>query len=130
SCGWPPTSSAPRPPPSAWRSGRGAGGGGRLRPVSPASGGRAGGWVGLAERQALVGGGLLALILLVSVGLSVVMARSMARSLRVLRIAAHKVARRTLPDTVERLQRVSHGDDPTLPLVQSAPLEVRSRDEV
>jgi hypothetical protein len=83
-----------------------------------------------AQRQALLGSGLLVLVLLVSVGLSVAMARSMARSLRLLRMAAHKVARRTLPDTVERLQRVSHGDDPMLPLTQAAPLEVHSKDEV
>ncbi|HKE99865.1 MAG TPA: nitrate- and nitrite sensing domain-containing protein [Actinomycetes bacterium] len=83
-----------------------------------------------AERQAFVGSALVVLVLLVSIGLSVAIARSMARSLRLLRRAAHKVARRTLPETVDRLQRITHGDDPTLPLVQERPLEVRSRDEV
>jgi HAMP domain-containing protein len=81
-----------------------------------------------AQRQALVVGiGLLA-VLLVTVGLSLAIARSMIRPLRQLREVANEVADERLPRVVERLQEAHDLD--RVALDQVSPVPVTSRDEI
>jgi HAMP domain-containing protein len=81
-----------------------------------------------AQRQALIVGiGLLA-VLLVTVGMSLAIARSMVRPLRQLRRVAHEVADERLPRVVERLQEAQDLD--RVALDQMSPAPVSSRDEI
>jgi len=81
-----------------------------------------------AQRQALIVGlGLLA-VLLVTVGLSLAIARSMVRPLRQLRQVANEVADERLPRVVERLQEAPDLD--RVALDQVSPVPVNSRDEI
>jgi signal transduction histidine kinase len=81
-----------------------------------------------AQRQALIVGiGLLA-VLLVTVGLSLAIARSMIRPLRKLREVANEVADERLPRVVERLQEAQDLD--RVALDQTSPVPVTSRDEI
>ncbi|HZD00269.1 MAG TPA: nitrate- and nitrite sensing domain-containing protein [Actinomycetes bacterium] len=81
-----------------------------------------------AQRDALiVGVGLLA-VLIATIGLSLVIARSMVRPLRRLRQVAHEVADERLPRVVERLQETPDLDRVTLEHV--SPVPVASKDEI
>jgi signal transduction histidine kinase len=81
-----------------------------------------------AQRQALlIGLGLLA-VLLVTVGLSLALARSMIRPLRQLREAANEVADERLPRVVERFQETQDPD--RVAVDQVGPVPVTSRDEI
>src|SRR6266540_637701 len=81
-----------------------------------------------AQRGAvIVGAGLLA-VLVVTIGLSLVIARSMVRPLRRLRRVAHEVADERLPRVVERLQEAQDLD--RVALDQVSPVPVSSKDEI
>jgi signal transduction histidine kinase len=81
-----------------------------------------------AQRQALIVGiGLLA-VLLVTIGLSLAIARSMIRPLRRLREVANEVADERLPRAVERLQETQDLD--RVAVDQVGPVPVTSRDEI
>jgi HAMP domain-containing protein len=81
-----------------------------------------------AQRQALlIGIGLLA-VLLVTIGLSLAIARSMIRPLRRLREVANEVADERLPRVVERLQETQDLD--RVAVDQVGPVPVTSRDEI
>ncbi len=81
-----------------------------------------------AQRQALIVGlGLLA-VLLVTIGLSLAIARSMIRPLRQLREVANEVADERLPRVVERLQETQDLD--RVAVDQAGPVPVTSRDEI
>ncbi|MEH1016584.1 ATP-binding protein [Micromonospora sp. CPCC 206060] len=77
------------------------------------------------RRTLLVAGGVL-LVLLVAVLTSVVIGRSIARSLRLLRGQALRIAQIELPDALHRLRTVSGG----VPEIDVAPAVVRSLDEL
>ena len=81
-----------------------------------------------AQRQALIVGiGLLA-VLLVTVAMSLAIARSMVRPLRQLRQVANDVADERLPRVVERLQDAQDLD--RVALDQVSPVPVNSKDEI
>ena len=81
-----------------------------------------------AQRQAMiVGAGLLA-VLIVTLGMSLMIARSMVRPLRQLRRVANEVADERLPRVVERLQDAQELDRVALEHVSPAP--VGSKDEI
>ncbi|MBO4208296.1 ATP-binding protein [Micromonospora echinofusca] len=77
------------------------------------------------RRTLLVAGGVL-LVLLVAVLTSVIIGRSIARSLRMLRGQALRIAQIELPDALDRLRTVSGG----VPEIDVAPAVVRSLDEL
>jgi HAMP domain-containing protein len=82
-----------------------------------------------ASTAAITGSLLIGLVVALSGGLSLLMARSMVRSLRALKDAANEVAERRLPRAVERLQRL--GPEDSLDTEATAiPIPVRSGDEV
>jgi signal transduction histidine kinase len=90
-----------------------------------------------AVRQAILEGAGLAVVLALSIGLSILMARAMVRSLRLLKDAAEDVADRRLPLAVERLQSayLDHQDgggagDADATTMEMKPISVRSRDEI
>jgi len=80
-----------------------------------------------ADRRALLYSIALTIVLWLAVGLSLVTARSMVGPLRRLKDAAEKVARRTLPGVVERLQL---GERVDLDAEAAAPIEVYAKDEI
>jgi signal transduction histidine kinase len=73
----------------------------------------------------LVAGGIL-LVLVIAVLTSIVVGRSIARSLRTLRTHALQVAQVQLPDALERLRAMG----PTVPRIDVWPTPVRSIDEI
>ncbi|MFC0532000.1 sensor histidine kinase [Phytohabitans kaempferiae] len=77
------------------------------------------------QRTLLVAGSVLA-VLLIALVISVLIGRSVARSLRELRRHALQVAQDELPDAIERLRGVGHG----VPKIEVPPSTVRSMDEV
>jgi signal transduction histidine kinase len=81
-----------------------------------------------AQTQALLVGLALLAVLIVTIGLSLMIARSMVRPLRRLRQAAHEVADERLPRVVERLQDTQDLDRVTMEHV--SPIPVSSRDEI
>jgi HAMP domain-containing protein len=80
-----------------------------------------------ADRRALLYSIALTIVLWVAVGLSLLTARSMVGPLRRLKAAAEKVARRTLPGVVERLQR---GERVDLDAEATSPVDIHSKDEI
>jgi HAMP domain-containing protein len=80
-----------------------------------------------ADRRALLYSIALTIVLWLAVGLSLVTARSMVGPLRRLKDAAEKVARRTLPGVVERLQL---GERVDLDAEAAAPIEIYAKDEI
>ncbi|HEX6674899.1 MAG TPA: nitrate- and nitrite sensing domain-containing protein [Actinomycetes bacterium] len=80
-----------------------------------------------ADRRALLYSIALTIVLWLAVGLSLVTSRSMVGPLRRLKDAAEKVARRTLPGVVERLQA---GERVDLDAEAAAPIEVYAKDEI
>jgi signal transduction histidine kinase len=81
-----------------------------------------------AQRQALIVGLALLAVLVVTVGLSLGIARSMVSPLRRLRRVANEVADERLPRVVERLQETQDLDRVTLEHV--SPVPVSSKDEI
>ncbi|HZD71691.1 MAG TPA: nitrate- and nitrite sensing domain-containing protein [Actinomycetes bacterium] len=81
-----------------------------------------------AQRDALIVGFALLAVLVVTIGLSLVIARSMVGPLRRLRQAANDVAEERLPRVVERLQETQDLDRVTLE--HASPVPVSSRDEI
>lgn len=77
------------------------------------------------RRTLLVAGSVLA-VLLIALVISVLIGRSVARSLRDLRRHAMHVAQDELPDAIERLRAAGHGT----PRIEVPPSTVRSMDEV
>jgi HAMP domain-containing protein len=77
------------------------------------------------QRTLLVAGSVLA-VLLIALVISVLIGRSVARSLRELRRHALHVAQDELPDAIERLRGAGHG----VPRIEVPPSTVRSMDEV
>jgi HAMP domain-containing protein len=77
------------------------------------------------QRTLLVAGSVLA-VLLIALVISVLIGRSVARSLRELRRHALHVAQEELPDAIERLRGAGHG----MPRIEVPPSTVRSMDEV
>ncbi|MFC0504809.1 nitrate- and nitrite sensing domain-containing protein [Micromonospora costi] len=73
----------------------------------------------------LVAGGIVA-VLLVAVLISVLVGRSVARSIRLLRGQALRIAQVELPDALDRLRTVTGG----VPPMEVAPAVVRSLDEI
>ncbi|SIR91400.1 sensor histidine kinase [Micromonospora avicenniae] len=73
----------------------------------------------------LVAGGIVA-VLLVAVLVSLLIGRSIARSMRLLRGQALRIAQVELPDALDRLRTVSGG----VPHIEVAPAVVRSLDEI
>ncbi|WP_309232129.1 nitrate- and nitrite sensing domain-containing protein [Micromonospora tarensis] len=73
----------------------------------------------------LVVGGVVT-VLLVALLISLVVGRSVARSMRLLRSQALKIAQDELPDTLDRLKTVTGG----VPSIEVAPAVVRSLDEI
>ncbi|WP_240032747.1 nitrate- and nitrite sensing domain-containing protein [Micromonospora globbae] len=73
----------------------------------------------------LVVGGIVA-VLLVAVLISLLVGRSVARSIRVLRGQALRIAQVELPDALDRLRTVTGG----VPHIEVAPAVVRSLDEI
>ncbi|WP_233562927.1 sensor histidine kinase [Micromonospora musae] len=73
----------------------------------------------------LVAGGIVA-VLLVAVLISLLIGRSLARSMRLLRSQALRIAQVELPDALDRLRTVSGG----VPHIDVAPAVVRSLDEI
>ncbi|MFK3985640.1 nitrate- and nitrite sensing domain-containing protein [Micromonospora sp. NPDC050397] len=73
----------------------------------------------------LVAGGVLT-VLLVALATSVIIGRSLNRSLRMLRAQALQVAQIDLPEALERLRTVEAG----VPEIEVAPAMVRSMDEI
>ncbi|MEV4811790.1 nitrate- and nitrite sensing domain-containing protein [Micromonospora avicenniae] len=73
----------------------------------------------------LVAGGIVA-VLLVAVLVSLLIGRSIARSMRLLRSQALRIAQVELPDALDRLRTVSGG----VPHIEVAPAVVRSLDEI
>jgi signal transduction histidine kinase len=79
-----------------------------------------------AERRAIVAIIVVVLVLLLTIGFSLLVARSMVRPLQLLEQTALDVADRQLPGLVERLQQAEEADlDAT-----AEPLPVSSRDEI
>jgi HAMP domain-containing protein len=84
-----------------------------------------------ARRQASVVTATMGLIMALGIGLSLLLARSMARPLLVLERTARAVADQQLPGVVERLQDA--GEDADLVAITregTAPVTIRSRDEI
>jgi HAMP domain-containing protein len=84
-----------------------------------------------ARQQATVVTVTMGLILALGIGLSLLLARSMARPLLVLERTARAVADQQLPGVVERLQDA--GEDADLAAITregTAPVPIRSRDEI
>jgi signal transduction histidine kinase len=79
-----------------------------------------------ADRAAVTSTTIIAVVLALTIGLSVVMARSMVRPLGILRQAANDVAERQLPGVVDRLQR----DRTAEPDPETAPIGITSTDEI
>ncbi|MDQ7904371.1 nitrate- and nitrite sensing domain-containing protein [Phytohabitans sp. ZYX-F-186] len=77
-------------------------------------------------RQTLLVAGSVLAVLLIALVISVMIGRSVARSLRELRRHALHVAQDELPDAIERLRGVGHG----VPTIEVPPSTVRSMDEV
>ncbi|GAB3513338.1 sensor histidine kinase [Phytohabitans suffuscus] len=77
------------------------------------------------RRTLLVAGAVLA-VLLIALIISVMIGRSVARSLHELRRHALHVAQDELPEAIERLRAVGHG----VPKIEVPPSTVRSMDEV
>ncbi|MET7749762.1 nitrate- and nitrite sensing domain-containing protein [Micromonospora sp. NPDC005367] len=73
----------------------------------------------------LVAGGIVA-VLLVAVLISLLIGRSIARSMRLLRSQALRIAQVELPDALDRLRTVTGG----VPHIEVAPAVVRSLDEI
>ncbi|MEU4681114.1 nitrate- and nitrite sensing domain-containing protein [Micromonospora sp. NPDC023737] len=73
----------------------------------------------------LVAGGIVA-VLLVAVLISLLIGRSIARSMRLLRGQALRIAQVELPDALDRLRTVTGG----VPHIEVAPAVVRSLDEI
>ncbi|WP_433386296.1 nitrate- and nitrite sensing domain-containing protein [Micromonospora sp. KLBMP9576] len=73
----------------------------------------------------LVVGGIVA-VLLVALLISVLVGRSIARSMRLLRGQALRIAQLELPDALDRLRTVTGG----VPTIEVAPAVVRSLDEI
>jgi signal transduction histidine kinase len=84
-----------------------------------------------ANRQTLLWlGGTVALLLLTAL-LSLLIARSLINPLRTLQDTAEDVARRQLPETVERIQRRRDPDQPDVPVHGRAwPFDAAAQDEV
>jgi signal transduction histidine kinase len=85
-----------------------------------------------AVRQTVITSVIMLLVVLLAVGLSLLLARSMAQPLVALERSARDVARTHLPGVVERLQRpdarLDHADIEAMALSGGVP--VRSRDEI
>ena len=77
------------------------------------------------RRTLLVAGGVLA-VLLFALLASIVIGRSIARSLRVLRVQALRVAQVELPEALERLRGVNTG----ISEIEVPPADLRSMDEI
>lgn len=77
------------------------------------------------QRTLLVAGAVLG-VLFIALLTSVMIGRSIARSLRTLRSQALQVAQLDLPDTLQRLRSVESG----VPQIDIAPAAVRTRDEI
>ncbi|MFJ8046163.1 nitrate- and nitrite sensing domain-containing protein [Kitasatospora sp. NPDC096147] len=88
--------------------------------------GRAGALQDEADTQALVNGGLIALVLIVAIAGAALVARSMVRSLTRLQVAAEDVAERRLPELVKTLSE----SDPHDVDVTVEPVGVDSADEI
>jgi Nitrate and nitrite sensing/HAMP domain len=80
-----------------------------------------------ASRQALLFTIILTMVLWLTVGLSILMARSMVRPLQILTRTANEVAEERLPNVVERLQHTKDARDLN---VVPEPIPVRSKDEI
>jgi signal transduction histidine kinase len=80
-----------------------------------------------ADRQAWLYATVLAVVFGLTVALSLLIGRRMARQLRALRDAALQVADDQLPTAVERLQRATRVEDLD---TETPPLPVTSRDEI
>jgi len=81
-----------------------------------------------AQRQALFTGTALLLVLLLTIGVSLLIARAMVRPLRELRRIANDVASERLPRVVERLAETQDIDK--VALESAPPLTVHSKDEI
>ena len=81
-----------------------------------------------AQRQALIVGIALLAVLVVTIGMSLGIARSMVSPLRRLRRVANEVADERLPRVVERLQETQDLDRVTLE--HASPVPVTSKDEI
>lgn len=77
-------------------------------------------------RRTLLSAGAVLAVLLFAVATSVIIGRSLSRSLRMLRGQALQVAQIDLPEALERLRRVQSG----VPKIEVAPAVVRSMDEI
>jgi HAMP domain-containing protein len=80
-----------------------------------------------AERQARLYAAVLAVVVVLTVALSLLIGRRMARHLRALRNAALQVADDRLPTVVERLQGAARVEEVD---TEAPPLPVSSRDEI
>jgi HAMP domain-containing protein len=80
-----------------------------------------------ADRRAMLYSLLLAAAVLLTLGLTLVTARSLIRPMRRLEAAAEETATQRLPNVVRRLQE---GEQVDLEAESAAPIEVRSRDEI
>jgi HAMP domain-containing protein len=80
-----------------------------------------------AQNRATVAFFLTVIVLEATIGLSLLMARSMAGPLELLERSARDVAERQLPGVVERLQQAQEIDQVT---VQAEPVPIKSRDEI
>jgi HAMP domain-containing protein len=80
-----------------------------------------------AENRATIAFFLTIIVLEVTIGFSLIMARSMARPLELLERSARDVAEQQLPGVVERLQQAQQVD---LAATQAKPVPIRSRDEI
>jgi len=81
-----------------------------------------------AQRQALFTGTALLLVLLLTIGVSLLIARAMVRPLRELRRVANDVASERLPRVVERLAETQDVDK--VALESAPPLTIHSKDEI
>jgi HAMP domain-containing protein len=81
-----------------------------------------------AQREALFGGTGLALVLLLTIGVSLLIARAMVRPLRELRRVANDVASERLPRVVERLAETQDVDK--VALEAAPPLTIHAKDEI
>jgi signal transduction histidine kinase len=81
-----------------------------------------------ADRAAVTSTTIIAVVLALTIVLSVLMARSMVRPLGVLRQAANDVAERQLPGVVDRLRRERDAEPD--PASETAPIGITSADEI
>jgi signal transduction histidine kinase len=81
-----------------------------------------------ADRAAVTSTTIIAVVLALTIALSVLMARSMVRPLGVLRQAANDVAERQLPGVVDRLRRERDAEPD--PASETAPIGITSTDEI